>query len=186
MLDHKLLLLLGRNGKGLLPMVQPESELNLLDEAAVDLKKEVSKTTGFLVTPPYNETQAREETRGDLARGLLWLLTFAIGGVLAFIGLGRLEGTVLSQSIFPSLVALAGTALGFYFGSQTARSSDQTASQLPAFQPAMSQPSPLGGGSQTALEDRVDADVSTDIVETTDDLEAEDDSDHIKPDPNRP
>jgi hypothetical protein len=72
---------------------------------------------------PYNPEQTRETTRGDLARGLLWLLTFAIGGVLVFIGLGRLDGTVLTQSIFPSLVALAGTALGFYFGSQTAKES---------------------------------------------------------------
>lgn len=30
-----------------------------------------------------------------------------------------MDGTVLAQSIFPSLVALTGTALGFYFGSQT-------------------------------------------------------------------
>ena len=67
---------------------------------------------------PFDPNRDREGTRGDLARGLLWLLTFAIGGVLAFIGLGRLEGTVLTQSIFPSLIALAGTALGFYFGSQ--------------------------------------------------------------------
>ncbi len=77
----------------------------------------------LLVTKPYNPDETRETTRGDLARGLLWLLTFAIGGVIAFIGLGRLDGTVLTQSIFPSLVALAGTALGFYFGSQTAKDS---------------------------------------------------------------
>jgi hypothetical protein len=75
---------------------------------------------------PYNPDETRETTRGDLARGLLWLLTFAIGGVLVFIGLGRLDGTVLTQSIFPSLVALAGTALGFYFGSQTVKESDST------------------------------------------------------------
>jgi hypothetical protein len=75
------------------------------------------------VEKPYDPEETRETTRGDLARGLLWLLTFAIGGVLVFIGLGRLEGTVLTQSIFPSLVALAGTALGFYFGSQTAKES---------------------------------------------------------------
>ena len=73
---------------------------------------------------PYNSEENRENTRGDLARGLLWLLTLVVGGVLVFIGLGRLEGTVLTQSIFPSLVALAGTALGFYFGSQ--KSSDSS------------------------------------------------------------
>lgn len=75
---------------------------------------------------PFDPDQQREETRGDLARGLLWLLTFTIGGVLAFIGLGRLDGTVLTQSVFPSLIALAGTALGFYFGSQTPRNGDTT------------------------------------------------------------
>ncbi len=73
---------------------------------------------------PFNMDQNREETRGDLARGLLWLLTFAIGGVLAFVGLGRLDGTVITQSVFPSLIALAGTALGFYFGSQVGKSTD--------------------------------------------------------------
>lgn len=77
-----------------------------------------------LEAKPYNSEETRENTRGDLARGLLWLLTLVVGGVLVFIGLGRLEGTVLTQSIFPSLVALAGTALGFYFGSQTAKASD--------------------------------------------------------------
>jgi hypothetical protein len=75
---------------------------------------------------PYSTEQGREETRGDLARGLLYLLTFAIGGVLVFIGLGRLEGTVLTQSIFPSLIALAGTALGFYFGSQSSKDAGST------------------------------------------------------------
>jgi len=76
------------------------------------------------VLAPFNLEQRREEARGDLARGLLWLLTFAIGGVLVFVGLGRLDGTVITQSIFPSLVALAGTALGFYFGSQSGKNSD--------------------------------------------------------------
>ena len=68
----------------------------------------------------------REDVRGDLARGLLWLLTLAIGGVLAFVGLGRVDGTVITQSIFPSLVASAGTALGFYFGSQSGKNSDSS------------------------------------------------------------
>jgi hypothetical protein len=58
----------------------------------------------------------REFVRGDLARGLLWLLTLTIGGVIFFVGIGQIKGEVLTQSIFPSLVTLAGTALGFYFG----------------------------------------------------------------------
>ena len=80
------------------------------------------------VLAPFNLEERREEARGDLARGLLWLLTFAIGGVLVFVGLGRLDGTVITQSIFPSLVALAGTALGFYFGSQSGKNSDSGSS----------------------------------------------------------
>jgi hypothetical protein len=73
---------------------------------------------------PFNIDEKREGTRGDLARGLLWLLTFVVGGVLVFVGLGRLEGTVITQSIFPSLIALAGTALGFYFGSQSGKNAE--------------------------------------------------------------
>jgi hypothetical protein len=75
------------------------------------------------VTKPFDIDQDREGTRGDLARGLLWLLALVVGGVLLFVGLGRVEGTVITQSIFPSLIALAGTALGFYFGSQSGKSS---------------------------------------------------------------
>jgi hypothetical protein len=83
---------------------------------------------GVTEPEPYSPDKSREETRGDLARGLLWLLTFAVGGILAFIGFGRLEGSVLAQSIFPSLIALTGTALGFYFGSQVAAAPKSTTS----------------------------------------------------------
>jgi Putative peptidoglycan binding domain len=95
-------------------------DLDLTNEPPVD----TANAPPVVITPPFSLDQNREETRGDLARGLLYLLTFAIGGVLAFVGLGRLEGTVITQSVFPSLIALAGTALGFYFGSQSVKSSD--------------------------------------------------------------
>jgi hypothetical protein len=111
-------------------------ELDLTHEAIPDLAREAisggvrmstsgpdlaEELTPSIETRPYDvpPTIIRENVRGDLARGLLYLLTFAIGGVLVFIGSGRLDGTVLTQSVFPSLIALAGTALGFYFGSQT-------------------------------------------------------------------
>ena len=102
-----------------------ESELDLV--ANPQLEREPPRKTPKPLDPEQNPAVSvktfdpnpeREKTRGDLARGLLWLLTFVVGGVLVFIALGRLEGTVLTQSIFPSLIALAGTALGFYFGSQ--------------------------------------------------------------------
>ncbi len=97
----------------------------------------------YRVSEPYDPDRDREGTRGDLARGLLWLLTFAIGGVLVFVGLGRLDGTVITQSIFPSLIALAGTALGFYFGSQTAKNSDT--SKPPNDQPLVFAPAISSG-----------------------------------------
>lgn len=75
---------------------------------------------------PYNPEKALEDTRGDLARGLLWILAFVIGGVLFCVASGRVEGTVLTQSIFPALVTLAGTALGFYFGGRTNKAAETT------------------------------------------------------------
>jgi len=41
--------------------------------------------------------------------------------VIFFVGMGQVNSDVLTQSIFPSLVTLTGTALGFYFGAQTAK-----------------------------------------------------------------
>jgi len=78
---------------------------------------------------PLIEVRARdpqEEVRGDLARGLLWLLTLTIGGMLLFVGTGKIESEVLTQSIFPSLVTLTGTALGFYFGAQSSKGKDNS------------------------------------------------------------
>jgi hypothetical protein len=95
------------------------SDLDLTTETPVD-----QPAASVSLTQPFSLDRNREETRGDLARGLLWLLTFVIGGVLGFVGLGRLEGTVITQSVFPSLIALAGTALGFYFGSQSGKNAD--------------------------------------------------------------
>jgi hypothetical protein len=108
------------------PEQRPPEPPKLDFSGAGDDPIEVAKTTPPSVSPPekplpekpYNLDRAREETRGDLARGLLWLLAFTVAGVLVFVALGRVDGSAITQSIFPSLVALAGTALGFYFGSQ--------------------------------------------------------------------
>jgi hypothetical protein len=56
--------------------------------------------------------------RGRLAAGLLVMLGLAVVGIFALVWIGRLPGEVLIQGIFPSLVALAGTATGYYFGGQ--------------------------------------------------------------------
>jgi hypothetical protein len=84
------------------------------------------KTTPAPPAPPkpYDPAPDREAARGDLARGLLWLLGFTVAGVLVFVALGRIDGTAVTQSIFPSLIALAGTALGFYFGTEAGGGKD--------------------------------------------------------------
>src|SRR6266849_8700200 len=100
-------------------MADAEKHLDLTsDPNEVAAASAPAVASPYQVSESYDPVREREGTRGDLARGLLWLLTFAIGGVLVFVGLGLLDGSAITQSIFPSLVALAGTALGFYFGSQ--------------------------------------------------------------------
>lgn len=115
------------------------SELDLTSEIPVD-----KPAASVSLTPPSSLETNRENTRGDLARGLLWLLTFVIGGVLGFVGLGRLEGTVITQSVFPSLIALAGTALGFYFGSQTGKNGDSPNSSNAPSTPSANGATPVG------------------------------------------
>lgn len=123
-----------------------EQEEDFTNDVAAPTQPAVVVTKPLDLAKVFDLNENRESTRGDLARGLLWLLTFAIGGVLAFIGLGLLDGSVLTESIFPSLVALSGTALGFYFGSQSAQAEAGKGTGVSA-PPA----SPPGGGqSRTA------------------------------------
>lgn len=73
----------------------------------------------------------RETTRSTLAKWLMGLLTLVVVGVLAAGGLqmtGVVSATPLSISdlataVLTPVATLAGTALGFYFGAQTAGSS---------------------------------------------------------------
>jgi hypothetical protein len=86
----------------------------------VDLTDEA---VGGGVAPPvtitYDERPEREQARGVLALGLLGLLILTVVGVLFFIAFDKLDGTALTESVLPAVVALAGTALGFYFGQNT-------------------------------------------------------------------
>jgi hypothetical protein len=64
--------------------------------------------------------QRQETTRGLLGRALLLLLTGIVAAVFTFVGIGVIPPRYLVETIFPSVVTLVGTALGFYFGSRTA------------------------------------------------------------------
>lgn len=108
--------------------VEPDVVLDLTAEDVEDLAGEDIKVVGperygtiatEVERQPELEGANPEVTRSQLAKGLLLILASALAGVFVFIGFGQLDGLVLTQSIFPSLVGLAGTALGFYFGAET-------------------------------------------------------------------
>ena len=72
------------------------------------------------LTPVRDDVAIRRETmRSWIA--LILVLTVVLGavGIFALVWVGRLPGEVLLQGVFPSLVGLAGTAIGYYFGSQS-------------------------------------------------------------------
>ena len=61
----------------------------------------------------------REKVRAGLAGSLLFILLVTIGlafGLLAGGALNQAEIESLLDPIFPALVALTGSAIGFYFG----------------------------------------------------------------------
>ena len=60
----------------------------------------------------------RETMRGWIALILVAAVVLSVLGAFVLVGTGRLPGEVLVQGVIPSLVGLAGTAIGYYFGSQ--------------------------------------------------------------------
>jgi hypothetical protein len=79
----------------------------------------------------------RETTRSVLAKWLMFLVTLVIVGLLVLAGLqmaGTIKATVsildLATGVLTPVVTLAGTALGFYFGAQTA--TESTADEVAA------------------------------------------------------
>lgn len=69
----------------------------------------------------YDPRPVRESTRSWLAKALAWLLsatTISIVGLAAADLLSVNEATDLAQVVLSPLVAITGTALGFYFGGQ--------------------------------------------------------------------
>lgn len=90
--------------------------------AAVGPAREVLRKVPAVVSEPYDPRPARESMRGVLALGLLALL----GGVTALTYLlvygqgDTAAASELLERLFPPIVALAGTALGFYFGGKSA------------------------------------------------------------------
>ncbi|HZS86013.1 MAG TPA: hypothetical protein VFE42_00795 [Chloroflexota bacterium] len=67
---------------------------------------------------PYDPEPHREQMRGWLAISVLALVALCVIAALVFIGIGRLPGASLIESVLPQVVTLAASALGFYFGGQ--------------------------------------------------------------------
>lgn len=75
----------------------------------------------------------RETTRAQLAKWLMALLTLTVSTILLLAGLqmaglledrGRIQIGDLAQAVLTPVVTLAGTALGFYFGTQSVTGRD--------------------------------------------------------------
>lgn len=78
--------------------------------------------TPELQTEPYNHLKQQERVRGRIAEGLTILLAAII--LLAFITLWCSGGSFddlakLMTIVFGPVVALVGTAIGYYFGGKT-------------------------------------------------------------------
>jgi hypothetical protein len=65
---------------------------------------------------PYNPQRHREWVRSGLAVTVVAMVVGCVIGMVWLIGTGLLPATVLTQTIFPAILTLAGTVLGFYFG----------------------------------------------------------------------
>lgn len=93
-------------------------ELDLTGEPIDDASKP-------LPTPheaPWDPEPGREKVRAGLAAALLAVLTVTVVLAFALLAFGALtqdETKSLLDPIFPSLVALTGSAIGFYFGGKT-------------------------------------------------------------------
>lgn len=72
---------------------------------------------------PYDPRPLREKTRSRLAQILVWLLVVASLTLIGATAAGWLtldEAKTLAGVVFSPLIAVTGTALGFYFGGRSA------------------------------------------------------------------
>jgi hypothetical protein len=69
-----------------------------------------------MVGAPYDPAPLRESTRTWIVGSLMAILALTIVGLYVLVYSDKVAGSAFMQTVFPSLVGLAGTALGFYFG----------------------------------------------------------------------
>jgi hypothetical protein len=73
---------------------------------------------------PYDPAPVREKTRRQLALLLAWLLAAVAVSLIACVAFNKLtdrEAKDLAAAVLSPIVAVTGTALGFYFGGHASR-----------------------------------------------------------------
>jgi F0F1-type ATP synthase assembly protein I len=99
-------------------------ESTLLDLTERDFATPVKSIV--IPTTRYDPIRAREEVRSIIAKGLIWLLsaTIVIGFALFYFTDRYTDLKDLLTIIFPPLIAIIGTVLGFYFGAEASKPPD--------------------------------------------------------------
>jgi hypothetical protein len=68
------------------------------------------------VTEHWNQDRDQEDTRSQLAKGLVWILFVIVVGAFVTAWTGAIEPVLkVLQVVFGPIVALVGSAVGFYF-----------------------------------------------------------------------
>ncbi len=91
------------------------------DSGPLDLTKRDPRPPSTL-TPPLSERiqTEQEKVRGILAKGLVFLVGLLSLMAFSFVPAGLMSADKLA-GFFSAIIALAGTALGFYFGGRQGR-----------------------------------------------------------------
>jgi uncharacterized membrane protein len=98
-------------------------------ESTLDLDLTADDTRPAMPTvlhpKPYSIARAREEVRSIIAKRLIWLLSFTVAAafILFYIKDAHSDLKDLLIVVFPPLIAIIGTVLGFYFGTEVSDTS---------------------------------------------------------------
>jgi len=94
-------------------------------DVAIDLGTASEEVVPGFETVPYDPAKARESIRGWIALSLIGILAVVVGVSLAMIWIHPDRNKELHELlalVFGPLIALVGSASGYYFGSQAAQS----------------------------------------------------------------
>jgi hypothetical protein len=79
------------------------------------IERDVTSQPGEIREKPYDIDAEQDKVRGRLAQGLFVLLSITVLATLGLLGADHINGQAAGIVLSP-IVALTGTAIGFYFG----------------------------------------------------------------------